>query len=90
MTKHKRSTRIITLILLGLLSLVLLIFAFIAISSLTGREKIQVNDLERHYRIYVPSSYSEKEPVALVMVFHMLKASGKTMEWLTHFNTIAD
>lgn len=74
----------------GILGLILLIYAFIAVSSLTGREKIIVNDLVRYYRVHIPASYSDEEPAALVLVYHMLTTSGKTMEWLTHFNRIAD
>lgn len=85
-----RFPRILLYFFLSLLILVLLVYVFIVYSSLSGRETITVDNLERHYRVYVPDAYTEEKPTALVLVFHMLTASGKTAEWLTHFNKLAD
>lgn len=76
--------------LLGIVGLFILLYGYIVIASLLGREKITLDNIERTYRIYVPTSYDSNEPIPLVFAFHMLTGSGKTMQWLTHFNKIAE
>ncbi len=58
------------------------------ISYRTGT--IRVDGLDRKYRVYVPSSYRETESMPLVLALHMLTGSGRTMQWITHFNAIAE
>ena len=82
--------RRILFVLVGIASLFLLMYGFIAAASLLGRETITVDGLDRKYRVYVPSSYRETEPMPLVLAFHMLSVSGRTMQWITHFNAIAE
>ncbi len=82
--------RKILFVLVGILSLFLLMYGFIAAASLTGRETIRVDGLDRKYRVYVPSSYRETESMPLVLALHMLTGSGRTMQWITHFNAIAE
>ncbi|KAA3648677.1 MAG: hydrolase [Chloroflexi bacterium] len=81
--------RKVLFILLGIAAIPLLLYGYMVASSLIGRETITVDNTDRKYRIYVPSTYQE-EPLPLVLVFHMLTASGKTTEWLTGFNEIAE
>ena len=76
--------------LISIIVLVVLFYGYIVIASLWGRDTIQIKDQTRHYRVYVPQSYLGDEPVPVVLVFHMLTASGRTAEWLTHFNQIAE
>lgn len=82
--------RKILFFLAGLVGLFILVYLYIVAATLWGRETLQVDNLQRHYRVYVPKSYTGEESVPLLIVFHMLTGSGRTVEWLTHFNTIAD
>lgn len=81
--------RKILFFLAGLVGLFFLVYLYIVAATLWGRETLQIDNLQRHYRVYVPKSYTGEEPVPLLIVFHMLTGSGRTVEWLTHFNTIA-
>ena len=76
--------------LLGIVCLFLLMYGFIAAASLIGRETISVDGLDRKYRVYVPSSYRETEPMPVVLALHMLTGSGRTMQWITHLNQVAE
>ena len=87
--QNTNNLRKVLLFLLGIVGIFVLFYGYIVIASLLGRETIVVENIERKYRLYVPTSYDDK-PVPLVMVFHMLTGSGKTTEWLTHFNQIAE
>jgi polyhydroxybutyrate depolymerase len=85
-----RWLRNIILILLSLVGIFALIEAYIYVASIWGRETIVVEGMERAYRVHLPPSYSGTQPVPLVLAFHMYSGSGRTMEWLTHFDQIAD
>ena len=76
--------------LLSIVGLFVLMYGYIIVASLLGREKIVVESMERTYRIYVPTSYDKEEPLPLVFVLHMLTGSGKTTQWLTHFDELAE
>ena len=80
----------IGLIILGLIGLLLVIYGYIFVASVVGRDTIQVGDMERKYRVHLPANYDKTQPVPLVLAFHMYTGSGRTMEWLTHLNKIAD
>ena len=80
----------IGLIVLSLLGLFILGYAYIFVASIVGRDAIQVGDMERTYRVHLPKNYDEAQPVPLLLAFHMYTGSGRTMEWLTHLNKIAD
>jgi len=82
--------RKILFFLAGAAGLVILVYLYIVAATLWGRETLQIENLQRHYRVYVPKSYTAEEPVPLLIVFHMLTGSGRTVEWLTHFNSIAE
>ena len=82
--------RRVLFVFVGIVCLFALMYGFIAAASLVGRETITVDGLDRKYRVYVPSSYRETEPMPLVLALHMLTGSGRTMQWITHFNQIAE
>ncbi len=89
-TKLSSYLRKVIFALVGLVGLFVLLYGFIVVASLWGRESIRIGNIDRKYRIYVPSTYEETEPAPLVLVFHMLTGSGRTMEWITHFNKVAE
>lgn len=76
--------------LLGIVGLCVLMYGYIIIASLMGRETLVVKNIERTYRIHVPTSYDKENPIPLVFVLHMLTGSGKTTQWLTHFDELAE
>jgi polyhydroxybutyrate depolymerase len=90
-TTNQRSNtlRKVLLLLLAIVGIPVVLYGYIVISSLIGRETIIVENIERKYQVYIPTTYKE-EPVPLVLVFHMLTGSGKTTQWLTNFNNIAE
>lgn len=90
MKKILRWLRNLALLLLSLIGIFALIMAYIFVASIWGRETILVEGIERTYRVHLPPSYNETKSVPLVLAFHMYSGSGRTMEWLTHFNQIAD
>ncbi|MBI5927667.1 MAG: hypothetical protein HY862_00045 [Chloroflexi bacterium] len=53
-------------------------------------EKLTYDGLERTVYIHVPPSYSESQPVPLVLVLHPFASSGKAMAALTGFDAAAD
>ena len=88
--KFVRTLSRIALGILALLGLLILGYAYIYVASIVGRDTIQVGDMERTYRVHLPANYDEAQPAPLVLAFHMYTGSGRTMEWLTHLNKIAD
>jgi len=91
MSKQKSSwIRKVLLVLVSVVGLCALMYGYIAAASLWGRESIQVDGVERSYRVYVPTSYVGTTPAPMVLIFHMYSGSGKTMEWITHFNEVAE
>lgn len=51
---------------------------------------LESGGLVRTYHVYLPSSYSEKQPTPLLFVFHGAGGSGGDMKALTSFDDIAD
>ncbi len=90
--KHKivRTLSRIGLVVLALIGLLLMLYGYIFVASVTGRDTLQVGDLKRTYRVYLPSNYDETQPAPLLLALHMYTGSGRTMQWLTHLNKIAD
>ena len=88
--KIVRTLSRIGLIVLSVLGLLILVYAYIFVASIVGRDTIQVGDMERTYRVHLPANYDEAQSVPLVLTFHMYTGSGRTMAWLTHLNKIAD
>lgn len=90
--KHKivHTLSRIGLIILGLIGLLLVTYGYIFVASIVGRDTIQVGNMERTYRVHLPANYNEAQPVPLVVAFHMYTGSGRSMQWLTHLNKIAD
>ena len=86
----KKIIRTVLITLIGIVSILVLLFGYIVGAALWGRNTIQIGEQTRHYRVHVPASYSGNEPVPLLLVFHMLTASGRTAEWLTGFNQTAE
>ena len=82
--------RNIALFLVGLIILFALIEACIFIASNVGRETIVVGSRERTYRVHLPPAYSKSEPLPMVLALHMYSGTGRMMEWITHFNQVAD
>lgn len=62
-------------------------WSFAAGSTLEGN--LISGGLTRHYRLFIPPSYSPAQPIPLVLVLHGGGGSGKGMNVLTHFNRIA-
>ena len=89
-TKPGSCLRKVIFALAGIIGFFVLLYGFIVVASLWGRETIRIENIDRKYRVYVPSSYEETKPAPLVLVFHMLTGSGRTMEWITHFNKVAE
>lgn len=89
-SRRFRIIRSIALVLLVPVGLFVLLYAFVFVASLWGRESITVDGLTRQYRVYVPPIYDGSPPAPLVLAFHMYTGSGRTMAWTTHLNRIAD
>lgn len=51
---------------------------------------IQFGGLKRTYRVYLPSSYDGRQPVALVLAFHGRIGTGRSQERLSHLTEVAD
>ena len=88
--KIPRWLRSCALAVLGLVGLCVLLYAALFVASVTGRQSIVVDGVERTYRVHLPKSYDGSQPTPLVLAFHMLTGNGRTMEWITHFNRVAD
>jgi polyhydroxybutyrate depolymerase len=80
----------IGLVASGFVTVLLLLYAFIYFASIVGRETILVGKMERTYRVHLPSGYDGTQPAPLMLAFHFYTGSGRSMEWLTHLNQIAD
>jgi polyhydroxybutyrate depolymerase len=65
-------------------------YAAIYVASSTGRQSIVVDGVERKYRTHLPVEYDDSQPTPLVLAFHFYGGSARMMEWLTHFNQVAD
>ena len=57
---------------------------------LQKRSTIIVDDIERSYIIYIPSSYQDDEPVPLVIVLHGGGGNAKNIEKVTGFSKKAE
>lgn len=66
------------------------IYAGLYVASSTGRQSIVVDGVERMYRTHLPIGYDEGQPTPLVLAFHFYGGNARMMEWLTHFNQVAD
>ncbi|MGQ9909499.1 MAG: extracellular catalytic domain type 1 short-chain-length polyhydroxyalkanoate depolymerase [Candidatus Flexifilum sp.] len=53
-------------------------------------EGLDVNGVERYYRLYVPASYDPARPTALVMSFHGFASSAAQQESFSGWNAVAD
>lgn len=53
-------------------------------------ESLDVNGVERQYRLYVPASYDPSRPTALVMSFHGFASSAAQQENFDNWSTIAE
>lgn len=51
---------------------------------------IQVGDVERTYRLFVPTTYDENTPAPLILAFHPAGGDGASMARLTGFNYLAE
>ena len=51
---------------------------------------LQVGNLKRAYDLHVPSSYNSQKPIPLVLAFHGVGASGKTMAEMTGLSQLAE
>jgi polyhydroxybutyrate depolymerase len=67
-----------------------LLYGGIYVASSTGRQSIVVDGVERKYRTHLPAGYDGSLPTPLVLAFHMYGGNARMMEWLTHFNQVAD
>src|SRR5689334_15791630 len=58
--------------------------------SQTGEYSMENAGLQRTFYLHVPPSYDSVRPMPLVLAFHGGSGSGRGMESLTGFSTLAD
>jgi polyhydroxybutyrate depolymerase len=73
-----------------LIAVVVLAYAFLFIVAHQGRESIVVGTIERTYLVHLPPQYDGKKPMAVVLAFHPLSGNGRTMEWISELDRVAD
>ena len=57
---------------------------------LSDRLYLQVGELKRAYRQYLPTTYDGKTPLPLVFVFHGRSQGGQDIEEITRFSEVAE
>jgi len=53
-------------------------------------EKVEVNDVTRHFVVHLPSGYKPDQHYPVVILFHGRNQEPDDMERITHFNQLAD
>jgi polyhydroxybutyrate depolymerase len=53
-------------------------------------EKVEVNDVTRHFVVHLPTGYSQDQHYPAVILFHGRNQQADDMERITHFNQLAD
>ncbi len=89
-SRFRRWLRAIVIVVFAAIRLVALLYAALFAVSMWGRESIIVEDVKRYYRVHLPPSYDDEQPLPVVLAFHMHTGTGQWMEWTTHLNQIAD
>lgn len=58
--------------------------------ALSGEGKIEIDGLERRYKVHYPAGYKPGTPLPVVFVFHGRTQSAAWMERVTGFNDLSD
>jgi polyhydroxybutyrate depolymerase len=66
-----------------------LIFSLPLCGQETG-EKIEVNEVTRHFVVHLPNGYKADQRYPVVILFHSRNQQPDDMERITHFNQLAD
>ena len=73
-----------------LIGIGVLIYVFFFMTATLGRDSIEVGKMERTYLVHLPPQYDGKKPSPLVLALHPLNGNGRTMEWISEFDRVAD